>query len=95
MSVGTALHWMARNEHEAMVQLLVVEGADTDVKDTEYERTPLSYIAQRGHKIIVQLLLEKGADLDAGYADEQTLLSWATENGNEAIAITVVGPTGH
>jgi ankyrin repeat protein len=68
------------------MQLLLEKGAEIDLKDTEYGRTPLSWVAENGHKAVIQLLLEKGAEIDS--KDKRygrTPLSWAAKNGRKAV----------
>ncbi|EHK50281.1 Hypothetical protein TRIATDRAFT_154409, partial [Trichoderma atroviride IMI 206040] len=58
----TPLSWAAENGHEAVVQLLLNEGADSKAKD-QSSLTPLSWAAMSGHEtIIVELLLCGGTD---------------------------------
>ena len=38
-----------------------------------------------GHEAVVKLLLEKGAELESKDRDGRTPLSWAAENGQEAV----------
>ncbi|ORY63313.1 uncharacterized protein BCR38DRAFT_524899, partial [Pseudomassariella vexata] len=90
LRVRTPLLWATKNGHEAIVQLLVENGAQIEAPD-HHGRTPLSWAAEKEHKAIVQLLLEKGAQTEA--PDEyygQTPLSWAAENGHEAIVQLLV-----
>jgi ankyrin repeat protein len=82
----TPLSWAAENGHEAVVKLLLEEGADLGTKDKVYGRTPLSWAAENGHEAVVKLLLEKGADLETKDEDYgRTPLSWAAENGHETL----------
>ena len=80
----TALFWAARKGKEAVIQLLIKQGAEVDLKDNE-GRTPLSWAAQMGHKATVQLLIEQGAEVDSKDNEGQTPLSWAVGFGKEAI----------
>ena len=54
----------AEEGHEAVVQLLLENGAELYSKDSG-SRTPLSLAAGGGHEAVVRLLLEKGAELDS------------------------------
>jgi ankyrin repeat protein len=71
----TRLHRVAYNGHEAVVRLLVENGADIEAQDAD-EGTALHWAAKNGHKTVVQLLLENRAE---------TGLKWAAENGYEAV----------
>lgn len=57
----TPLWLAAAKGHEAIVRLLIKEGADIHIKD-KHGRTPLLLAAMKGHEAILQLLLNKGAD---------------------------------
>ncbi|KAI0102193.1 hypothetical protein GGR51DRAFT_528100 [Nemania sp. FL0031] len=76
----------SRLGHEAIVKLLLENGADIEDKDTEYADTPLIWAAEKGHEAVVKLLLENGANTEAKYTESgQTPLIWAVEKGHEAI----------
>ena len=51
-----------------IAQLLLKEGADIGIRDTE-GRTPLSHAAKNGHEAIVKLLLDTGK-VDANLKDK-------------------------
>jgi hypothetical protein len=71
----TPLSWAARNGHEAIVRLLLENGADPNPKDDDYGR--MSLIARKGYGtgVLISTNIEYG----------RTPLSWAAENGYEAI----------
>ncbi|EXU98174.1 ankyrin repeat protein [Metarhizium robertsii] len=72
--------------HNATTKLLLDKGAEVNLKDSKYDRTPLSWAAINGREAIVKLLLDKGAEVDSKDSKYgQTPLSWAAENGYEAI----------
>ncbi|KAM0521165.1 hypothetical protein ACHAPE_002638 [Trichoderma viride] len=82
----TPLWWAIDNEHEAIVRLLLENGADIETKDQHMDRgTPLLQATEKGHEAIVRLLLEKGADIKAKDYSRQTPLRMAAKNGHEAI----------
>jgi hypothetical protein len=56
----------------------------TMMRTTKYF-TDLMLGSYYGHRAIVKLLLEKGADVESKDKDGRTPLSWAAENGHEAI----------
>lgn len=49
----------AGNGHEAVMKLLLEQGAELEAKDSSGQ-TPLSLAVARGHEAVVKLLLEKG-----------------------------------
>jgi hypothetical protein len=79
------LSWAAERGHEAVVKLLLENGADLETND-KYNRTPLLWAVERAHKAVVNLLLQKGADLktrDKKYG--RTPLSLAADTGHEEV----------
>jgi ankyrin repeat protein len=58
----TPLLYTAENGHEAVVKLLLEEGAKLEFKSEYDGRTPLAYAAENGHEAVVKPLLEKGAE---------------------------------
>ena len=81
---NTALMWAAKGEHEAVVGLLLDQGANTEAKD-EDKRTALIVTADSGHEAIVRLLLEKGANIEAENKWERTALIEAAGLGHKAV----------
>ncbi|KAF4887733.1 Vegetative incompatibility protein HET-E-1 [Colletotrichum fructicola] len=61
----TSLLLAARNGHDRIVQLLLQQGADTEIPDDQKGTTPLVFSITHGHHKVVSLLLEKGADIEA------------------------------
>jgi ankyrin repeat protein len=57
----TPLSWAAGLENEAVVELLLENGAELESKDND-GRTPLSWAAGLENEAVAKLLLEKGAD---------------------------------
>lgn len=64
------LWWAVYNGHAGIVELLLEQNVDTEVKDTFSYRTPLKLAAERGLVSVVRLLLDKDADLQPGNRDE-------------------------
>lgn len=59
---GPALCWAARIGHDAMVRLLLKNGANIVATDRN-EHTPLHHASTMGHSVVVSTLLEMGADM--------------------------------
>ncbi|KAK4067956.1 hypothetical protein Trihar35433_6516 [Trichoderma harzianum] len=81
----TPLSWASFYGHEAVVELLVIAGANLEIKDLKDGRTPLMLAAAEGHEAVVKLLLEKGADLNSQDRYNQTSLSLAATSQNKTI----------
>ncbi|KAJ4861517.1 ankyrin repeats (3 copies) domain-containing protein [Trichoderma breve] len=60
------LWWAAYNGHAGIVELLLRQKVNIEVKDTFFYTTPLKLAAKRGASSIVRLLLDKDADLEPG-----------------------------
>jgi hypothetical protein len=73
---GTPLHYAAWEGHKEIAELLIVEGADVNVKDKN-SATPLHLAAEYDHKEIAELLIANGADVNAKRSDGSTPLDWA------------------
>ena len=79
------MHWAAKNGHEALARLLLLEHkADVNAR-IGGGLTALHYAADRGHKAVVRLLLEHKADVDAKEGGGRTALHWATDRGHDAV----------
>ena len=57
---GTALHTVAAKGDEIMVRLLLDHGADTTIRDSRYDSTPLGWAEHCGHPRVADLLREAG-----------------------------------
>lgn len=82
--ITEALIKAAREDQIAIVQGLLSNGADVNVKD-EDGNTALIIAAIFGHNTIAQILLANGADVNAKDNDGKTALMWAAFNGQTAI----------
>ncbi|KAL6695143.1 ankyrin repeat protein [Trichoderma pleuroticola] len=83
-SMETPLSLAVKTGYEAIVKLLLENGADVDSKDA-FDRTPLIKAPINGHEAIFQLLLKRGADFDSKDKDGWTALIYAAVHGHEAI----------
>ncbi|RYP69565.1 hypothetical protein DL771_006080 [Monosporascus sp. 5C6A] len=82
--ITNPLSWAVAKGFEAVVRLLLKNGADPEARD-ESGPTPLMRAVKSGHVAVVKLLLEKGAYLEAKDGYGKTPLSWSAENGHEAV----------
>ncbi|KAL6696840.1 ankyrin repeat-containing domain protein [Trichoderma pleuroticola] len=64
------LWWAAYNGHAGIVELLLKQDVNIEVKDTFSYITPLRLAAKRGPASIVKLLLDKDADFEPRNRDE-------------------------
>ena len=79
-----SLHEAAVSGHEAMVRVLLENGAGVDVQD-KCGKTALHGAAVNGHEAVVRLLLENGAGVDVQDKDGETALHGAAASGHEAL----------
>jgi ankyrin repeat protein len=80
----SALAWAVRNEHESVVKLLLLAGANPNTQDYR-KQTPLSMAAESGLEGVVGLLLRCGAEVGSTEYYGQTPLSFAAKNGHAAV----------
>lgn len=81
------LHWAARGDQMAIVDLLVRAGAQVNVAD-RYGVTPLMLAATNGNAEMIARLAKAGADVNAGLPEGQTVLMTAARTGKpEALKI--------
>ncbi|KAF4852534.1 Vegetative incompatibility protein HET-E-1 [Colletotrichum siamense] len=73
-SCRTPLLLAARKGHGQIVQLLLQQGADTDLSESKDGGTPLAFAVMCGHRRVVALLLEKGANLEAKDFESKTTI---------------------
>ncbi len=82
---ATPLHWAAMNGHQEIVELLLANSAEVNLKVID-GTTPLITAAVFGHKNVVALLLANGADVNAKNNDGMTPLHAAADKGYKEIA---------
>lgn len=79
----TALVFAVKAANQAMVDLLIAEGASVDFQTaTKAGNTPLHFCARYGNPAIMQTLLDHRAKVDGRSRDGQTALYAATQGGN-------------
>ncbi|KIM94272.1 hypothetical protein OIDMADRAFT_184373 [Oidiodendron maius Zn] len=89
MDIGN--EWLAQEGYEAVVKLLLENGAQLEKTKDAWDWTPLLWAAanghdgENGHEAAVKLLLGKGAQLEAKSRYGRTPLSWAAGQGHEAV----------
>jgi cytohesin len=54
------LHWAAINGHKAMVEFLITQGADLQLRDQQFNSTPLGWALEGKHQEIAALLQAQG-----------------------------------
>ena len=83
---GAPISYAAEGGHKEIVELLIANGADVNVKEKD---TPMHKAAMNGHKDIAELLIANGADVNAKSFDNNQLLmtmdlamypAWAEKN---------------
>lgn len=79
------LYWTAPQGYEDMINFLLDQGANIDVKDISGD-TPLLNAAEKGHNTIAKLLLDHGASMEIKDTNRATPLLIAAQNGHEIIA---------
>ena len=67
------LHMAAIEGHDQVVELLLANGADANVRDLE-NSTPLHYAANKSHLNTTEILLRYGADVNAKDDEGETPL---------------------
>ena len=77
----TALHIAAENGHEAMVRLLLMNGAQADAKTFSNE----SVLHVASTDAVIRLLLEHGAEINGKNDYGETVLHKVAEYGSEAV----------
>ncbi|KIK53217.1 hypothetical protein GYMLUDRAFT_943450 [Collybiopsis luxurians FD-317 M1] len=70
--------------NEAVVKLLLENGADVNAQGGEYKNA-LQAAVEKGNEAVVKLLLENGTDVDAKGSGYGNALEAAAQRGNEAV----------
>lgn len=81
----TPLHEAAAGGHEALVRLLIDQGAEISAAD-EDERTPLHFAAGEGQEAVARLLMDLGANISDADKQGRTPLHLAAMRGQQAVA---------
>ncbi|KAI4230724.1 MAG: hypothetical protein LQ349_006077, partial [Xanthoria aureola] len=95
----TMLSLAALNGHHAVVELLVLNSADLQIRDKD-RNTPLMLAASAGHNAVVKLLIENGdrTNLDSREKDRnhsrRLALTLAAQNGHEAVVRLLLDQLG-
>ena len=80
------LHLAVIEGNIAVTNLLIDEGANIEIKDSQWKSSPLLYACQNGRLKIVKLLLEKGAAINAKSYEGSCDIHFAAQSGkNELI----------
>ena len=85
----SGMHLAARWGHEAVVRLLVEQGADVEARDKD-GGTALHRAADNGHEAVVRLLVKQGANVEAKTNYGGTALLRAARYGHEAVVRLLV-----
>ena len=82
----TALYWAVFNNHTEVVDELLGNGADVNVRNSSYDWTPLHAAAHSNNTDMIKVLLEHGAERSIRNNRGETALDVARMfNGEEAI----------
>ena len=84
------LHLNAKDGNTEIVQKLIEDGADIEIKDKKNGSTPLLWACQNGHTHVVKTLLEKGANVKAASFLKKTALHFASQSGQVNLVETLL-----
>ena len=76
----TPIHWAVIRGHVGVVDVLLTEGVDVDVRDARGQ-SPLLVACANGQTTLVGYLLEKGANRHLVDNDGDTCIHWAAYKG--------------
>ena len=80
---STALHWAFANEDDGIVQVLLEHGANVNLHEPDFGRTPLIIAVQWGRVEASRLLLQHNADVNGKENNGRTALHWALINEDD------------
>lgn len=86
----TALHHAVSRGKKFMVEVLLKNGANTEMREKDYKKTALHMAALKGNKEIVEMLLESGAIVDRKDGNGVTPLSKAVIARSAAVVGTLL-----
>ena len=88
------LHVAVIKGNVEVTELLINEGADIELKDSQYGSSPLLHACQNGRVNIVKLLIEKGANVKSESTSGTNALHFATQSGNIKVVELVIDGIG-
>ncbi|KAI4253144.1 MAG: hypothetical protein LQ352_003880, partial [Teloschistes flavicans] len=86
----TPLHWAAINNHYALCEYLLKQGADVNATGGESEATPAQWAVQKCHYYTVNLLLRYGADPNIADGQGYKMIHLATFDGNAFMLLIIL-----
>jgi len=86
-----ALHVAARKGNDAIIQILLSAGAESEKLTENNQYTPLKYAAERGNLEAVNTLIKAGANSNIIVNDKTPLMSAANSNTKEMIEAVLIG----
>ncbi|MBM9538543.1 ankyrin repeat domain-containing protein [Desulfobulbus alkaliphilus] len=89
-SRGTLLSRAAGNGDAPLVALLLTVGADPELADERWGRTPLHEAVENGHKDVAVMLIEHGANIQPRDNDQSAPLHLAARTGNLELATLLI-----
>lgn len=84
-NVSTALWYSVYNRDEEMIVLLIQQGCDIEIKDTQWSMSPLAVSCMDGQYAMTKLLLDHGACLISADWAKSEVVEWAAISGRTDI----------